>query len=116
MTSVRKKTSGEIYRTPRGAPKSLRSTINPDEVSIYRGMRKAIIQELRPKTPIEWILVNELVNAQFSARPSSTAIIRITWTKALPASSPMNDLLHDMDSVPQRLSKGRRKRQIRPYA
>jgi hypothetical protein len=67
MTSVRKKTSGEIYRTPRGAPKSLRSTINPDEVSIYRGMRKAIIQELRPKTPIEWILVNELVNAQFSA-------------------------------------------------
>ena len=30
-------------------------------------MRKAIIQELRPKTPIEWILVNEFVNAQFSA-------------------------------------------------
>ena len=30
-------------------------------------MRKAIIQELRPKTPIEWILVDEVVNAQFSA-------------------------------------------------
>jgi len=30
-------------------------------------MRKAVIQELRPKTPIEWILVNDLVNAQFSA-------------------------------------------------
>jgi hypothetical protein len=30
-------------------------------------MRKAIIQELRPKTPVEWILVNEFVNAQFSA-------------------------------------------------
>jgi hypothetical protein len=30
-------------------------------------MRKAIIQELRPKTPIEWILINEFVNAQFAA-------------------------------------------------
>ena len=69
MTSVRKKTSSEIFRTPRwlrGPPKSLRSIINPEEVSIYRHMRKAIIQELRPKTPIEWILVNEYVNAQFS--------------------------------------------------
>ena len=47
--------------------KSLRSIINPEEVSICRRMRKAIIQELRPKTPIEWILVNEFVNAQFSA-------------------------------------------------
>jgi hypothetical protein len=34
---------------------------------MYCRMRKAIIQELRPKSPIEWILVNELVNAQFSA-------------------------------------------------
>ena len=70
MTSVRKKTSSEIFRTPRwlrGPPRSLRSIINPEEVSIYRRMRKAIIQELRPKTPIEWILVNEFVNAQFSA-------------------------------------------------
>ena len=70
MTSVRKKTSSEIFRTPRwlrNTPKSLRSIINPEEVSIYRRMRKAIIQELRPKTPIEWILVNEFVNAQFSA-------------------------------------------------
>jgi hypothetical protein len=40
---------------------------NREEVSIYRRMRKAVIQELRPKTPIEWILVNDLVNAQFSA-------------------------------------------------
>ena len=62
MTSVRKKTSREIFRTPRwlrGPPKSLRSSINAEEVSIYRRMRKAIIQELRPKTSIEWILVNE---------------------------------------------------------
>ena len=60
MTSVRKKTSSEIFRTPRwlrGTPKSLRSIINPEEVSIHSRMRKAIIQELRPKTPIEWILV-----------------------------------------------------------
>ena len=41
--------------------------IDPEEVSIYRRMRKAVIQELRPKTPIEWILVNEFVNAQFFA-------------------------------------------------
>jgi hypothetical protein len=70
MTSVRKKTSSEIFRTPRwlrGPPSSLRSIINPEEVSIYGRMRKAIIQELRPKTPIDWILVNEIVNAQFSA-------------------------------------------------
>jgi len=70
MTSVRKKTSSEIFRTPRwlrGPPRSLRSMINPEEVSIYRRMRKAVIQELRPKTPIEWIYVNEYVNAQFSA-------------------------------------------------
>ena len=65
-----KKTSGEIFRTPRwlrGTPKSLRSIINPEEVSICRRMRKAIIQELRPETSIEWILVNKFVNAQFSA-------------------------------------------------
>ena len=52
MTSVQKKTSSEIFRTPRwlrGPPKSLRSIINPEEVSIYRRMRKAIVQELRPK-------------------------------------------------------------------
>jgi hypothetical protein len=70
MTSVRKKTSSEIFRAPRwlrGPPRSLRSIINPEELSIYRRMRKAVIQELRPKTPIEWILVNEFVNAQFSA-------------------------------------------------
>ena len=70
MTSVRKKTSSEIFRTPRwlrGPPTSLRSIINREEVSIYRRMRKAVIQELRPKTPIEWIMVNEFVNAQFSA-------------------------------------------------
>ena len=69
MTSVRKKTSSEIFRTPRwlrGTPKSLRSIINPEEGSTCRGMRKAIIQELRPN-PIEWILVNEFVNAKFSA-------------------------------------------------
>src|SRR4030095_354069 len=70
MTSVRKKTSSEIFRMPRwlrGPPSSLRSAINSEEVSIYRRMRKAIIQELRPKTPIEWIWVNEYVNAQFAA-------------------------------------------------
>jgi hypothetical protein len=70
MTSVRKKTSSEIFRTPRwlrGTSKVLRSIVNPEEVSIYRRMCKAIIQELRPKTPVEWILVNEFVNAQFSA-------------------------------------------------
>ena len=65
-----KKTSSEILRTPRwlrGPPRSLRSIINPEEVSIYRRMRKAIIQELRPKTSVEWILVNEFVNEHFSA-------------------------------------------------
>ena len=75
MTSVRKKTSSEISRTPswlRGPPKSLRSIINPEEVSIYRRMRKSIIQELRPMTPVEWILVNEYVNAQSSAMRYAT--------------------------------------------
>jgi hypothetical protein len=70
MTSARKKTSTEILRTPRwlrGPPTSLRSIINPEEVSIYRRMRKAVIQELRPKTAIEWIIVDEFVTAQFSA-------------------------------------------------
>jgi hypothetical protein len=70
MTSVRKKTSSEIFRTPRwlrGPPRSLQSIINPEQVSIHRRMRKAIIQELRPKTPIDWIWVNEYVNSQFSA-------------------------------------------------
>ena len=70
MASVRRKTSSEIFRAPRwlrGPPRSLQTIINPEEVSIYRRMRKAVIQELRPKTPIEWILVNDLVNAQFSA-------------------------------------------------
>ena len=74
MTSVRKKTSSEIFRTPRwlrGPPRSLRSIINPEEVSIYR-MRRSIIQELRLKTPIEWILVNEFVNAQFFAMRCGT--------------------------------------------
>ncbi len=48
MTSVRKKTSTEIFRTPRwlrGPRTSLRSIINPEEVSIYRRMRKAVIQD-----------------------------------------------------------------------
>src|ERR1700756_2886607 len=70
MTSVRKKTSSEIFRTPRwlrGSPRSLQTIMNPEEVSVYSRMRKAIIQELRPKTPIEYILVNEVVNAQFAA-------------------------------------------------
>ena len=70
MASVRRKTSSEIFRAPRwlrGPPRSLRSIINPKEVSIYRRMRKAVIQELRPKTAIEWILVNEFVNGQFLA-------------------------------------------------
>ena len=60
----------QLSRTPRwlrGPPRSLRSIINPEEVSIYRLMRKSIIQELRPKTSVEWILVNEFVNAHFSA-------------------------------------------------
>ena len=75
MTSVRKKTSSEIFRTPswlRGPPRSLRSIMNPEEVSIYRRMRKSIIQELRPETPVEWILVNEFVNAHFSATRYAT--------------------------------------------
>jgi hypothetical protein len=70
MTSVRKKTSSEVFRTPRwlrGPPASLRPIRNRQELSIYRRMRKAVIQELRPKTPMEWIYVNEVVNAQFSA-------------------------------------------------
>ena len=69
MTSVRKKPPSEIIRTPRwlrGPPTYLRSLINGEEISIYRSMRKAIIREFRPKTPIEWIWVNEAVNAQFS--------------------------------------------------
>ena len=80
MTSVRKKTSSEIFRTPRwlrGPPTSLRSIINREEVSIYRRMRKAVIHELRPKTPIEWIRVNEFVTSQF-------AVMRYgTWQAAV---------------------------------
>jgi hypothetical protein len=60
----------QLSRTPRwlrGPPRSLRSIVNPEEVSIYRRMRKSIIQELRPKTSVEWILVNEFVNEHFSA-------------------------------------------------
>ena len=75
MTSVRKNTSSEIFRTPRwlrGPPTYLRSLINREELSIYRSMRKAIIQELRPETPIEWIWVNECVNAQFSEMRCTT--------------------------------------------
>jgi hypothetical protein len=75
MTSVRKKTPREIFRTPRwlrGPPSYLRSLIIAEEPSIYRRMRKAIIQELRPKTAIEWILVDEFVNAQFSAKRYTT--------------------------------------------
>jgi hypothetical protein len=70
MTRQTQIASSEIFRTPRwlrGSPRSLQTTMNPEEASIYRRMRKAIIQELRPKTPIEYILVNEVVNAQFSA-------------------------------------------------
>jgi hypothetical protein len=80
MKSVRKKTSSEIFRTPRwlrGPPTSLRSIINREEVSIYRRMRKAVIHELRPKTPIEWITVNEFVTSQF-------AVMRYgTWEAAV---------------------------------
>jgi hypothetical protein len=75
MTSIRKNTSSENLRAPcwlRGPPSSLRSLMNPEEVSIYRRMRKSIIQELRPNTPIEWILVDEVVNAQFSAMRYAT--------------------------------------------
>lgn len=70
MTSARKKTSNEISRTPRwlgGIPRYLRAIINPEEIWMSRLMRKAIIQELRPKTPIQWILVNEFVNSEFLA-------------------------------------------------
>jgi len=70
MTSVGKKTSREVFRAPRwlrGPPTSLRSIRNREEDSIYRRMRKAVIQQLRPKTPIDWIYVNEFVNAQCSA-------------------------------------------------
>ena len=70
MTSVRRKSSSEVLRMPRwlrGPPTSLRTIGNREEASIYRRMLKAVIQELRPNTPIEWILVIELVNAQFSA-------------------------------------------------
>ena len=52
MTSVRKKTSSENFRTPRwlrGPPGDPgRSMINPEELSIYHRMREAVIQELRP--------------------------------------------------------------------
>jgi hypothetical protein len=70
MTSVRKKASSQIFRAPRwlrGPLRSLRSITNREELSIYRRMCKAVVQELRPKTPIEWILADEFVNAQFSA-------------------------------------------------
>ena len=68
MTSVRRKTSNKVVRAPRwlrGPPAYLRSISNREEVSIYRRMQKAVIQELRPNTPIEWIMVNEFVTAQF---------------------------------------------------
>jgi hypothetical protein len=74
MTSVRKKPPSD-FRTPRwlrGPPTYLRSLVNGEELSIYRSMRNAVIQELRPKTPIEWILVNEFVNEQFSAMRCTT--------------------------------------------
>src|SRR4051812_21505941 len=70
MTSGRRKASGKVFRMPRwlrGPPTSLRPIRNRQEGSIYRRMCKAVIQELRPKTPIEWIYVSEVVNAQFSA-------------------------------------------------
>jgi hypothetical protein len=59
MTSVRKKTSSEIFRTPRwlrGPPRSLRSIINREEVLIYRRMRKAIVQSsvLRLQSSGSW--------------------------------------------------------------
>ena len=100
MTSVRKKTSSESFRTPRwlrGPPRSLRSMINPEEVSIYRRMRKAIIQELRPMTPIEWILVNEFVNGQFAAMRYQT------WQAALMQFSGWEGL---MRAVKNRLRSG----------
>ena len=88
MTSVKKKSS-KIFRMPRWLrwwPSSLRSITNPEEVSIYRRMRKAIIQELRPKTPIEWILVDEVVHAQFSAMRYGTwqaAVIQFSVSEGL---------------------------------
>ena len=88
MASVRRKTSSEIFRAPRwlrGPPRSLQTIINPEEVSIYRRMRKAVIQELRPETSIEWILVNDLVNAQFSAMRYGTwqaAVMQFSVGKA----------------------------------
>jgi hypothetical protein len=75
MASVRKNASNEIFRTPgwlRGPPRTLRSKINREGASICRRMRRSIIQELRLKTPIEWILVNEFVNAQFFAMRCGT--------------------------------------------
>jgi hypothetical protein len=75
MTPVRKKASSQVFRMPRwlrGPPRSLRSITNREELSIYRRMCKAVIQELRPKTPIEWILADEFVNAQFSAMRYAT--------------------------------------------
>jgi hypothetical protein len=89
MTSVRKKASSEIFRTPRwlrGPPRSLRSIISPEELSIYRRMGKAVIQELRPKTPIEWILANEYVNAQLSAMRYDTwqaAVMQFSFAEGL---------------------------------
>jgi hypothetical protein len=82
MASVRKKTANEIFRTPRwlrGPPRSLRNALSDsaEEISIYQRMRRAIIEELRPRSPIEWILVNEVVNAQYSAMRHST------WQAAL---------------------------------
>ena len=88
MTSVKKKSS-KIFRMPRWLrwwPSSLRSITNPEEVSIYRRMRKAIIQELRPKTPIEWMLVDEVVHAQFSAMRYGTwqaAVIQFSVSEGL---------------------------------
>jgi hypothetical protein len=89
MTSVRKKASSEIFRTPRwlrGPPRSLRSIISPEELSIYRRMGKAVILELRPKTPIEWILANEYVNAQLSAMRYDTwqaAVMQFSFAEGL---------------------------------
>ena len=88
MTSVKKKSS-KIFRMPRWLrwwPSSLRSITNPEEVSIYRRMRKAIIQELRPRTPIEWMLVDEVVHAQFSAMRYGTwqaAVIQFSVSEGL---------------------------------
>ena len=75
MTSDRKKTSSETFRTPRwlrGPPTYLRSILNREENWIYRSMCEAVIQELRPETAIEWIMVNEFVIEQFSAMRYAT--------------------------------------------